>query len=66
MEYNYGIYADDGRLVKASHYTSLAKSAAVREARGELDRGVGAYALITAFDWRRGHRAVGRIDARAK
>ena len=63
MEYNYEIHAADGRLVMKSNYTSFPKKKAVGEAIGLLVKGVGAYALITSFDWRRGSRVCGRINA---
>lgn len=63
MEYNYEIHAADGRLIEKSNMTSWSKARAVRVAGALLARGVGAYALITSFDWRRGNRVCGRINA---
>ena len=63
MEYNYEIHAADGRMIEKSNMTSWPKARAVRVASALLARGVGAYALITSFDWRRGNRVCGRINA---
>lgn len=62
MDYNYEIHAADGRTIEKSNYTSIPKSKAVRYASAALPRGVGAYALITCFDWQRGERVVGKIN----
>ena len=62
-DYNYEIHAADGRLVEKSNLTSWPKASAVREASDLLAKGVGAYALITSFDWRRGNRVCGKITA---
>ena len=63
MDYNYEIHAADGRLVEKTNMTSWPKSAAVGAAVNALKNGGGAYALIVSFDWRRGCRVVGRINA---
>lgn len=62
MDYNYEIHKADGSLVEKSNYTSLPKAKAVRLATAALPRGIGAYALITCFDWQRGERTIGKIN----
>ena len=62
MDYNYEIHATDGELVERSNRTSMSKASAVREASALLAKGVGAYALITCFDWKRGERVIGKLN----
>ena len=64
MNYNYAIHAADGRVIDESHITNWSKAKAVQEASAILAKGIGAYALINAFDWQRGYRVIGRINAK--
>lgn len=63
MDYNYEIHAKDGSLIERSFFTSLSKAKAIDKARATLAKGIGAYALITSFDWQRGQRVVGKLNA---
>ena len=62
MDYNYEIYTTNGELVERSNRTSMSKASAVREASAILAKGVGAYALITRFDWKRGECVIGKLS----
>ena len=62
MDHNYEIHAADGERVTQSNVTGWSKATAVRKARAVLASGVGAYALITRFDWGRGNCVIGKAN----